>query len=253
MKRILLVEDDETLAMGIEYALREDESEVSLFSNHEAAASEIENMSKGDASYDLCLFDVMLPDGNGFDLLKKVRDAELDLPVIMLSAVSDEGNVTCGLDSGAYDYITKPFRVRELISRIHAVLRRYEKANARLSGFQQTREVSAQFISTKRYDGKVYYDEIIMDTDRMEAIMDGANIHLSYSEYKVLLYLIQNQGKPLTRERLLDRLFSNESRFIDDNTLSVYMNRLRQKIGDNRRETPYIETIRGIGYRMRKL
>lgn len=182
-----------------------------------------------------------------------MRDAELDLPVIMLSAVSDEGNVTCGLDSGADDYITKPFRVRELISRIHAVLRRYEKANARLSGFQQTSEVSAQSISTKRYDGKVYYDEIIMDTDRMEAIMDGANIHLSYSEYKVLLYLIQNQGKPLTRERLLDRLFSNESRFIDDNTLSVYMNRLRQKIGDNRRETPYIETIRGIGYRMRKL
>lgn len=248
-----MVEDDETLAMGIEYALREDESEVSLFSSHEAAASEIENMSKGDASYDLCLFDMMLPDGNGFDLLKKVRDAELDLPVIMLTAVSDEGNVIHGLDFGADDYITKPFRVRELISRIHAVLRRYEKANARLSGSQQTREVSAQSISTKRYDGKIYYDEIIMDTNRMEAIMDGANIHLSYTEYKVLLYLIQNQGRTLTREMLLDRLFSNESRFIDDNTLSVYMNRLRQKIGDNRRETPYIETIRGIGYRMRNL
>ncbi|MCR4838774.1 MAG: response regulator transcription factor [Eubacterium sp.] len=231
MSTILLVEDDQALAMGIEYALREEKYDVQMAADCRSARLDV---LRAEGEVDAILLDVMLPDGNGYELLQEFRGQGILCPVIFLTAVSDEGNVVRGLDLGADDYITKPFRVRELMSRLRAVLRRSAHVND-----------SAKALNMS--------DGIMLDTERTEAwlLEDGEKraLNLTKSEYRLLHFLMKNKGKTLTRSMLLERLFDDGSTFVDDNTLSVYINRLREKIGDTERETPYIQTVRGVGYR----
>jgi DNA-binding response OmpR family regulator len=186
----------------------------------------------------------MLPDGNGYDLLQYCRSIGNNMPVIFLTAAADEVNVVQGLELGADDYVAKPFRVKELVSRIKAVSRRYGVAPVKP-------EITVPDDSgVMRYGGleidtglaKVYR---IADTDGKEG---KVNVELTPIEYRLLVFLMQNRGQVLSREIILDRLFDGSGNYVDNNTLSVYVKRLREKLGDVDKDKPYIKTVRGIGY-----
>ena len=262
MATILLVEDDQALAMGIEYALREEGYDVRIAGDCRSARHLCvsgDQKNKDIFRFEAVLLDVMLPDGTGYDLLQSFREEGITSPVIFLTAVSDEGNVVRGLDLGADDYITKPFRIRELMSRLRAVLRRsqmqgdfpkheeaviIEKNNVR-------DEMNGKV--TGESDTVLCIRNLVLDTERAEAwlISDDEKIvlNLTKSEYRLLHFLMKNRGRTLNRSLILERLFDDGSNYVDDNTLSVYINRLREKIGDPGRKEPFIQTVRGIGYR----
>ncbi|MCM1579307.1 MAG: response regulator transcription factor [Ruminococcus sp.] len=204
MTKILLAEDDESLGFGLKYSLEKEGFGVSLADCAEEAVRLLED------SPDLLLLDIMLPDGSGYDICKKAKTAR-DVPVIFLTACDSEVNVVTGLDMGADDYICKPFRLGELMSRINAVLRRYKKNDT----------------------GERDSEEYGLTADGLTAI-----------ENRLLRFLRMNKGQTLTRTQILDRLWDNKGEFVDDNTLSVHISRLREKVGADR-----IVTVRGVGYR----
>lgn len=221
MEKILLVEDDTQIVENLCGLLRAEGFRV------QAAASRMKAFEylKRD-TYDLLLLDVSLPDGNGFSICAEVK-REYQLPVIFLTASGDEYSVVAGLDMGADDYIAKPFRSRELISRIRSVLRRCQKDSRLLCcGTLQVNPSSAV------------------------VTCGGREIFLSALEYRILLLLIHNQGQILTRNQLLEEIWDASGEYVNDNTLSVYMKRLREKIEENPQEPRLLHTIRGIGYRM---
>ncbi len=225
MSVILLVEDDYALAMGTEYALQSEGYQVIL-------AGTIKQARKNfDKTVDLILLDVMLPDGTGYDFCREVRQQNWEIPIIFLTAVSEEVNIVQGLDMGADDYIAKPYRVKELLSRIGAHLRR--------SGLHKTEESWRAF----SFGTHVFY------LDEFRLLKDGAVVECTPSELRLLKELIQNEGQVLSRNQLLERIYDVDGVFIDDNTLSVYMKRLRSKLGE---DAVWIETVRGMGYRFRK-
>lgn len=219
--KILLVEDDFALAMGTEYALQSEGYEVVCADTLEKART----LLKEDLS--LILLDVMLPDGNGYSFCKEVRQKGMEVPIIFLTAVSEEANVVQGLELGADDYVAKPYRVKELLSRIAANIRRYKKSNG---------QGGRSFVFGKH----------TFLPDEFRLLLEGKTVECTGSELRLLKELINNEGIVLTRSTLLERLFDTDEVFIDDNTLSVYMNRLRSKLGE---DASYIETVRGIGYR----
>jgi DNA-binding response OmpR family regulator len=227
MSRILIVEDDETVSVGLQYAL-----ELEGFS-----VSAADNLNKAfklfnEEQFELILLDVMLPDGNGYDLCKKIRISS-KIPIIFLTACDEEVNVILGLDIGADDYITKPFRVRELISRIKAALRR---TGAKV-------EVNEGIISS---------GEISVLTLEAKVLYKGNDVNLTPIEYKLLVTLMQNAMKTMTRNIILEKLWDVGGAFVDDNTLSVHIRRLREKLEDNPSEPKYITTVRGFGYKWNK-
>lgn len=224
MHRILLVEDDFALAMGTEFALQSEGYEVVRAENLKRARELM------DASLSLILLDVMLPDGNGYEFCKEVREKGWKMPIIFLTAVSEEANIVQGLELGADDYVTKPYRVKELLSRIAANVRRYEMMNAGVTGeycFGKHRFLPEEF----------------------RLLCDGKTVECTSSELRLLKELIQHEGMVLSRNTLLERLYDTDGSFIDDNTLSVYLKRLRDKLGE---DAGYIETVRGVGYRFTK-
>ena len=220
MKKILLVEDNETIVMGLKYSLEQENFQVISALNVEKA-KEILNQE----TIDLILLDVTLPDGNGFELCKYIKQ-KLDVPVIFLTAQDEETSVVIGLDMGADDYIVKPFRTRELISRINSVLRRYDK-NIEKSSIVQ-------------------YKNIKIDTNMAKVYKDNEEIIFTSLEYKILLMLFTNQNKLITREELLDKIWDIAGNFVNDNTLTVYIKRIREKLDDD----TIIKTVRGLGYRI---
>lgn len=220
MKKILLVEDNETIVMGLKYSLEKENFQVISVLNIEKA-KEILNKE----TIDLILLDVTLPDGNGFELCKYIKQ-KLDVPVIFLTAQDEETSVVVGLDMGADDYIVKPFRTRELISRINSVLRRYYKNIEKNSIIQ--------------------YKNIKIDTNMAKVYKDYEEIIFTSLEYKILLMLFTNQNKLITREELLDKIWDIAGNFVNDNTLTVYIKRIREKLGDD----SIIKTVRGLGYRI---
>lgn len=224
-QKILLVEDDFALAMGTEYALQA-EGYVVVHAGNLASAREALTQD-----FDLILLDVMLPDGTGYDLCKEIRQKNILVPIIFLTAVAEEVNVVQGLELGADDYVAKPYRVKELLSRIAANIRRY-----------QLQHESAQ--SNCYSFGK---HEFLMDEFRLQC--NRINVECTPSELRLLKELIMHEGQVLTRNQLLDRLYDAEENYIDDNTLSVYMKRLRDRLGE---DAQWIETVRGVGYRFRK-
>ncbi len=222
MNKILLVEDDEALALGVEYTLEEEGYQVSRVSSIENGK---EKLDKED--FDLILLDINLPDGSGYDLCKYVKEKK-DVPIIFLTALDEEVNIVLGLDIGGDDYITKPFRVRELLSRIRVVLRRTGKENSNSTVLKCV--------------------EIVVNTASAEVSKNSEKIWLTAKEYKLLLTFLQNPGKLLSKENILNELFGDEGAYVEENTLSVYIKRLREKIEDNPSKPEYIITKRGLGY-----
>ncbi len=219
--KILLVEDDFALAMGTEYALQSEGYEVICADTLEKARILLkENLS-------LILLDVMLPDGNGYSFCKEVRQKGMEVPIIFLTAVSEEANVVQGLELGADDYVAKPYRVKELLSRIAANIRRYK------NGSSGERKVCV-------------FGKHTFLPEEFRLLAEGKTVECTGSELRLLKELIKNEGMVLTRNVLMERLFDTDEVYIDDNTLSVYMNRLRSKLGE---DAAYLETVRGVGYR----
>lgn len=225
MKRILLVEDDFALAMGTEYALQAEGYDVVHASNLESARKVLVQ------PFDLILLDVMLPDGTGYDLCKEIRQKNIFIPIIFLTAVAEEVNVVQGLELGADDYVAKPYRVKELLSRIAANIRRYQIQH----GSRPT--MSYQF------------GEHVFMLEEFRLQCKGEPVDCTPSELRLLKELILHEGQVLTRNQLLERLYDAEENYIDDNTLSVYMKRLRDRLG---KDAEWIETVRGVGYRFKK-
>lgn len=218
MKNILLVEDNDTIIMGLKYSLEQENFKVISAQN---VLEFNEKIDKNDI--DLVLLDVSLPDGNGFEICKEIKSKK-DIPVIFLTAQDEETSVVLGLDLGADDYIVKPFRTRELISRINSVLRRYGHNESNL----------------------IQYKNIKIDTSSTKVYKDNEEIIFTSLEYKILLMLFSNQNKLISRKQLLEKIWDIAGNFVNDNTLTVYIKRIREKLGD---ET-IIKTVRGLGYRI---
>ncbi|GAB2535376.1 response regulator transcription factor [Gracilibacillus alcaliphilus] len=225
--KLLIVEDDQTIASGLEYSLTQEGYQVTVCHNVQEAIQIIDQQLD---SISLCLFDLSLPDGSGYDLCRRVKETA-DVPVIFLTVVDDEVNVVMGLDMGADDYITKPFRIRELSSRIKTVLRRYQKSKP-----QAQEVITIHSLEVHPLEGKVYkhQEELI----------------LTALEYRLLMIFINHRGQILSREQLLELIWDVAGEFVNDNTLTVYIKRLRQKIEDNAQQPVIIQTVRGLGYRM---
>lgn len=224
-KKILLVEDDYALAMGTEYALQAEGYQVVHAGNLEEARKAL------NSQLDLILLDVMLPDGNGYDFCSELRKKDREIPIIFLTAVGEEANIVQGLDLGADDYVTKPYRVKELLSRIAANIRRSERVD-------KDREPEVYSFGSHNF----YIREF--------RLLDGTEpVDCTPSELRLLKELVCNEGLVLSRNRLMEKLYDTENAFIDDNTLSVYMKRLRSKLSQ---DAGYIETVRGLGYRFRR-
>lgn len=224
MKRLLLVEDDEAIALGLEYSLKQEDYEVIVCKDVTTAKIVIIN-----EVFDLALLDISLPDGNGFELCKLLKERK-DVPVIFLTARDDEGSVVMGLDIGGDDYITKPFRIRELQSRIRSVLRRSQKK----LGENQI----------------LHYGNVEVNIAEGKVRRKGEDLFLTALEYRLFLTLINNEGKIITRNQLLESIWDVSGEFVNDNTLTVYIKRLREKIEDDPQNPTIIKTERGLGYRI---
>ncbi|NMS91822.1 response regulator transcription factor [Clostridioides difficile] len=224
MLKLLIVEDDSTISFGIKYALEQEGFSVDI-------AKDLLNGKEMISSneYGMILLDVTLPDGTGYELCQYTREFS-QIPIIFLTACDEEVNIVMGLDMGGDDYITKPFRIRELISRIKAVLRR--KGNTLEEAKKMLRFGDLNIYTL---EARVYKNE--------------KEIFLTSAEYKLLLILIQNKNTVLSRTQILEKLWDVTYDFVNDNTLTVYIKRLREKIGDDLCEPIYIETVRGLGYK----
>lgn len=223
MMKIFVLEDDEAIGIGLRYSLENEGYEVTLAKTVKEGVELINS-----SSFSLYILDLTLPDGNGYDVCKMIK-AKGDLPVIFLTAYDDEINVVTGFDLGADDYISKPFRVRELMARIKSVLRRYSKDNV---------------------DGIISIGNVMINTNEAKVYKNGEDIVLTAMEYRLLLTLLNNRGSILTRNKLLEEIWDVEGDFVNDNTLTVYIKRLRDKIEDNPTNPTIIKTIRGLGYQI---
>lgn len=221
MRRILLVEDDKSLLDGLVYSLQKNGYEP-------VVARTVKEFGQlwGKTEYDLLLLDVTLPDGTGFEICEKVRKIST-VPVIFLTASEGEMNVIRGLDLGGDDYITKPFRLGELLSRIQALLRRAQRF--------PTEEAGA-------------CGGIELDVLQMRAKRDGRTLELTAGEYRLLCFLMENSGRVLTRTQIVETLWDCNESFVDDNTLSVYVRRLRSKVEEEPSNPRHLLTVRGLGY-----
>ena len=220
MERLLLVEDDPTLIRMLTSFLTTENFLVASVTGQKAAAKAMESDRP-----DLALVDISLAEGNGFAVCANAK--ELGIPVIFLTASSDEFSVVTGLDMGADDYISKPFRPRELVSRIRSVLRRAGKR---------------QSVST--------LGDLSVDTDKGTVTRDCKEIYLSALEYKLFLVFLNNRGQVLTRDKLLEEIWDSAGDYVGDNTLTVYIKRLREKIEQDPQNPVFIKTVRGLGYRL---
>jgi len=227
---ILLVEDDTALALGVEYTLKKEGFNTKVCKSLGEARKALNK------EIDLILLDVMLPDGQGYDLCKEVRKT-CDMPIIFMTALEDEGNVVLGLDIGADDYITKPVRIGELISRINAVMRRHKAI-----GDQKIQNTMQTIVS-----GAIEIQPL-----KCKVFINKEEVFLTPVEYKLLILLIENRNNILTRNIILEKLWDMEGNFVEANTLNVYIRRLREKIETDMRAVRYIETIRGVGYRWKE-
>lgn len=228
MQKLLLLEDDISLIDGLTYSLKKNGFEVRVAKT----VREAENLLAEEAGFDLLLFDVTLPDGNGFTLCEKLREAGNPVPIIFLTASDEETSVIRGLDCGGDDYITKPFKLGELCSRIRALLRR--------SGMQNSG------------DGILRSGELEVNLAEGRVTLGGEPIDFTGAEYRLLCLLLKNSGRVLTRGTILDKLWDGAGNFVDDNTLSVYVRRLREKLEENPSRPEHLKTVRGFGYQWKE-
>lgn len=222
MNRILLVEDDLSLIEGLEFSLQKNGFEVFVARTVKEAVSKI-----NDQTFDLVLLDLTLPDGSGFDICRRIRQMS-SVPLIFLTASDEEVNIVMGLELGGDDYITKPFKLNELLARINALLRRSGKSNS-------LQELVSNGITVKLQENRV--------------LKNGKEIDLTVVEYRLLCFLMQNPNTVLNRVNILDKLWDGGGNFVDDNTLSVYVRRLRSKIEDDPENPVHLLTVRRVGYK----
>lgn len=220
MSKILLVEDDNSLAIGIMYTFKEEGFEC-LHAPTAKRARELFN-----DSYDIVVMDVELPDGNGYELCREIRNKS-DVPMIFLTSYDDEVNIVMGLDMGGDDYVTKPFRLKVLMSRIKANIRRRNPARSSI----------------------IIAGDLQIDTELCSANVNGFKLELTVTELRLLTLFATNVNKTLTRSIILDRVWDSRGKYIDDNTVSVHIRHLREKLRSLNSQTSIV-TIRGIGYRM---
>lgn len=212
--KILLVEDNKSIIKGLEYAFAQNGYDC------EYCVSFNEAMQKAPFNYDIAVLDITLPDGNGFDLFGKIRKYS-ELPVIFLTAVDDEDSVVNGLELGADDYITKPFSTRELIARIKRAANKNSKKNI------------------------ITVSGVTLDLDKTTVFENGKQLELTALEYKLLSLLMQNAGKVVTRELIFEKIWDVSGNFVNDNTLTVYIKRIRKKL-----DADIIKTVKGMGYQV---
>lgn len=222
---IFLLEDDEAIGIGLTYSLENEEYNVTLAKSVKEAEKIID-----EKEFSLYILDLTLPDGSGYDVCKRIK-AKGDLPVIFLTAYDDEVNVIMGFELGADDYISKPFRVKELMLRIKSVMRRY---------------------SNETSDGIIKINNLKINTNEAKVYKNNEEIILTAMEYRLLLILLSNRGKVLSRTALLENIWDVAGDFVEDNTLTVYIKRLRDKIEEDPTKPEFIKTVRGLGYVIEK-
>ena len=223
MSKILLLEDDLSLVNGLTFAFQKERYDLDIA----RTISETDKLLS-ERRYDLLILDVSLPDGSGFEICKKVRQTS-KVPIIFLTASDEEINIIMGLDMGGDDYITKPFKFGVLMSRINALLRRVKNF-----GGEET-ELSSNGIKVLLLKGQVFQNGNLLD--------------LTAGEYKLLCLFMQNPGVVLPKEKILEKLWDSDNNYVDDNTLTVYIRRLRMKIEENPSEPQMILTVRRMGYK----
>ena len=219
--KILLIEDDQAIVENLSAFLKEEGFEVTAADGQTKAMEILES-----GRPDLILLDVTLAEGNGYSACTAIK-MKYDIPVIFLTALGDEFSVVTGLDMGADDYISKPFRPRELVSRMRSVLRRAGKSG-----------------------GAVYAGDLKVDTEKGVVTRSGEELFLSALEYRLFLVFLNNRGKVLSRGQLLEDIWDIAGEYVNDNTLTVYIKRLRDKIERDPQNPEIIKTVRGLGYRM---
>ncbi len=219
--QIFVLEDDNAIGMGLTYSLENEGYSVTLAKDVKSALNII-----NEKEFALYILDLTLPDGSGYDVCRRIKEIG-DLPVIFLTAYDDEVNVVMGFEMGADDYISKPFRVKELLVRIKSVLRRYNKESN---------------------DGIVKIRDLVIYTNEAKVYKNGTEIILTAMEYRLLLILLNNRGRVLSRNQLLENIWDIDGDFVEDNTLTVYIKRLRDKIEEEPTKPDIIKTVRGLGY-----
>lgn len=221
--KILIIEDDLSLINGLSFAIKKQGYDLDI-----ARTTFEADTIWADRKYDLVILDVSLPDGSGFDICRKIRETS-KVPIIFLTAADEETDIIMGLDIGGDDYITKPFKLAVLLSKINAILRRSTDFN------QTDTELNSNGITVQLLKGKVY--------------KNGCHIDLTTSEYKLLCLFMENPDIILSAEQILSKLWDCDENYVDNNTLTVYIRRLRTKIEDNPGEPKMIATVRGMGYK----
>jgi len=225
---VLVVEDDVIILEGLKISL-EQEGYTVVYASTVKTALEIVHTNK---EINICLLDVMLPDGDGYQICKEIRKTS-QIPILFLTACDDEVHTVLALEQGADDYISKPFRIRELLARMKAILRR-----SGASGDESRQEQSLIMVGDNQ-----------VNIQSAKVFRNGEEIVLTAMEYKLLLIFIQNRGQVLSRQQILNNIWDAAGDFVNDNTLTVYIKRLRSKLGDLE-DCKLIATVRGMGYRM---
>lgn len=223
--KILLLEDDFSLVDGLKYSLKRNGFDVEIIRTVEEAISRLPEID----AYDLLIFDVTLPDGTGFEVCEKVRNQGKNIPILFLTASDEEVNVIRGLDSGGDDYVTKPFKLGELCSRIHALLRRTGISNPNNNVGIECGDISIDLLGSR-------------------VLLRGRTLDLTSAEYRLICLLVRNANRVTTRSSILNELWDSTGDFVDDNTLSVYVRRLREKIEVEPSHPEHLITVRGFGY-----
>lgn len=230
MNKILLLEDDISLLDGLKYTLTKNGFDVEIVRTVEDAMNHLSKINQ----YDLLTLDITLPDGTGFEVCEKVRKQGCTVPIIFLTASDEEVNIIRGLDSGGDDYITKPFKIGELCSRIRALLRR-----AGFTGSNPSASITC--------------GNLAIDVLSRRVLLNGEVLDLTNAEYRLLYLLVRNADRTVTRDIILNELWDNTGDFVDDNTLSVYIRRLREKIETDPSHPKHLITVRGFGYQWKEV
>ncbi len=230
MNKILLLEDDVSLIDGLRYSLKKNDFDVEIARTVKEALRLLTEINK----YELLILDVTLPDGTGFDVCERVRKQNTKIPIIFLTASDEEVNIIRGLDSGGDDYITKPFKLGELCSRIRALLRRAGVSNGEKSVF-------------------IECGDLMIDLLGSRVFLKGKALELTSVEYRLLCLLVRNANRIVTRDIILNEIWDDTGNFVDGNTLSVYVRRLREKVEMDPSHPQHLITVRGFGYQWKEV